>query len=351
MKIKGPGIFRSSLKDLIAIKQGGFLLYPVEGHLESEDYDEQLSYYYQKPNLHDNLVKINNAYSFDIQSNQNHSINQEKKEPLFSNHKPLYIPDDAMFYLDRFSFNKVHLYENALFKHGFIIIRCGFEDKKSIFFKSLINHLGIPLNHNSNNEDCLWHIRYQKIGDVTDLARSHGKKLFPIHTDASFEHNPPRYFALQVQRSDKYNGGQSIMVKFKDILDNLSEEDVTILRNQQIDLKIPPEFLKSNEKTHRGRVFSRNTDKLGHILCRYRQDILLNTNELPSNVTKTLDKLNQLIDVEKSEIIKYHNLNDKEILIVDNARWLHGRTEVNDKDRHLVRIRFQTRYEELMPIF
>lgn len=141
------------------------------------------------------------------------------------------------------------------------------------------------------------------------------------------------------------------MVSLNEIIDNLSDEDISVLRNEKIQFKIPLEFIKTNAKTNSGRILSRGTDKLGNILCRYRQDIIHNQSELPSNVTRALDKLNQLIDVEESKIIKYFNLNDNDIFIVDNTRWLHGRTEVNDKDRHLVRIRFQTKFEELMPIF
>lgn len=162
-------------------------MYPVKGNMESDDYNEKLSHYYQTPSLSNNLVKLEVplAHGFPIPDNI--------KEPLFPNHKPFHIPHDAIFDLDRFSFNNVHIYENALFKYGFVIIRCGFEDPKSVFFKSLINHIGIPVTHNSKNDDCLWDIRYQKVGDETDLARSHGRQLFPMHTDASFEHNPPRF--------------------------------------------------------------------------------------------------------------------------------------------------------------
>lgn len=186
--VKGPGIFRSSTKDLIAIKQGGFLIYPVEGHLESEDFYEKLSNFYQAPNLYNNFK--NHEILFDYK----YLLSNEIKKPIFPNHKPFQIPNNATFHLDKFCFSKVQLYEDALLEHGFVIIQCGFKDGKSTFFKSLINHFGIPQNHNSNNDNFLWHIRDQKVGDDTDLARSHGKKLFPIHTDASFEHNPPRFF-------------------------------------------------------------------------------------------------------------------------------------------------------------
>ena len=122
-------------------------------------------------------------------------LNTDELKPVYVNHKPFEIPEDAFFSLNKFSFNQMNNYEEALLKYGLLLIRTTFKDEGHVFFSSLIKHLGIPLKHVSSDKDFIWHIKAVKdSSNVTKKkARSHTQKLFQMHTDASYDIIPPRY--------------------------------------------------------------------------------------------------------------------------------------------------------------
>lgn len=77
----------------------------------------------------------------------------------------------------------------------------------------------------------------------------------------------------------------------------------------------------------------------------------MNQSALDVKFKAVLDKFESLIDIQKSNLIKYCQLKSNTVVFVDNCRYLHGRTEINDPKRHLRRVRFQTNHEQLLPIF
>ena len=140
------------------------------------------------PNISDSLINK-------IKSNDNTELVSMDSGclPMYPNHEPFQMPAKAIFTLEKFSFCQVEDYEEALIKHGIVVIKPKFKDEEHVFFIMLINHLGIPLSHSSNGSDFIWHIKAKKTTQVKNtLARSHTNKLFDMHTDASFENNPPR---------------------------------------------------------------------------------------------------------------------------------------------------------------
>ena len=122
-------------------------------------------------------------------------------------------------------------------------------------------------------------------------------------------------------------------------MERLTENEVELLRKTKVKIKIPKEFRSSKSKFNciESTILSSNTSP---ILVRYRHDILLENENLSIDYKKALEKFENLIDMEKSDLIKYFNLEDNQILLVDNSRWLHGRTKIFDVDRHFVRVRF-----------
>ena len=160
-----------------------------------------------------------------------------------------------------------------------------------------------------------------------------------------------RFVGLQVINSDRFNGGQSLAIDVNDIVNRLTSDELKILRYGEFEISIPEEFKKPGANSIKGGIFSKNSDCFNNILCRLRQELILNREIMACEQKRVLDKFERLIDLEKSEIIKFYSLNDNDIILMDNTRWLHGRTEINDVHRHLVRIRFQTHYEELLPVF
>ena len=332
-----PGIFRASNKDLISLNQGGFILYPMEGHSSSNDKKERNALESQKPKFPSINFKPIKAI-----------LCSDETKSKFDNFKEFRIPSDAFFNVTKFSFEKINNYETALLKYGFALLQLNFDDSESIFFSALVNQLGTPKAHSSKKDDFLWHI---KPSIENGLARSHSKNVFEMHTDASFEHIPPRYIGMQVIREDKCGGGYSLLLSLNDILNELNEKEIHMLRGASFKFKIPLEFYKGGSKFTYGSILSLKRDKLNHLLCRYRNDLILNRDEIGQEIKNALNKFEKLINLKEAKDIKYHFLKENSIILLDNCRFLHGRTKVNDPNRHLVRMRFQTKYDELLPVF
>jgi alpha-ketoglutarate-dependent taurine dioxygenase len=332
-----PGIFRASNKDLISLNQGGFILYPIEGHSSSNDKKEKNALECQKPKFPS--ISFNPVKPI---------LCLDETKRTFNNFKQFKIPSDAYFNVTKFSFEQITYYEMALLKYGIALLQLNFEDSKSTFFTALVNQLGIPLAHSSKNDDFLWHI---KPSIENGLARSHSQNVFEMHTDASFESTPPRYIGMQVIREDKCGGGYSLLLSLSDIINELNENEINLLSTTMFKFRKPKEFYKCGEQFTYGPILSPKRDKFNHLLCRYRNDIILDRDDIGQESKNALNKFEKLINLKEGKNIEYHFLKENSIILLDNCRYLHGRTKVNDPNRHLTRIRFQTKYDELLPVF
>ncbi len=173
---------------MIALKQGGFLLYPIRGHLQADNIIEKEAVHSLTPNISHSLKAKMKAEPDDELVSMDSGFS-----PIYPNHQSFQMPASAIFTLEKFSFRQLEDYEEALIKHGIVVIKPEFGDEEHIFFKLLVKQLGIPLSHSSDDNDITWHIKARKtIRGEASVARSHTKDLFDMHTDASFENNPPR---------------------------------------------------------------------------------------------------------------------------------------------------------------
>ncbi len=335
----GPGIFRTSLSDLIALSRNGSLIFPVKYNKTETNVLDECGL---------DKLDFNCSQSTFIQPN---SFMNEK--PQFKNHKPFTVPQTSIFHLQKESFKDVPLYESSLIFNGIVVINMDFEDLSSSFMFDLVKQLGIPQSHSSKGNDYLWDIRVVDNSDkIKTNARSHADSEFLMHTDASFETNSniPRFFGLHVLENDKKSGGQSLFIKIDDLLNFFTESEISLLCNQKLEFRIPNEFIKDNSKfSNTGSILS--YDKLNNAICRFRKDIIMNTDKINIKFKNVLDKFESLIDIKTSKLIKYCQIKSNTIILVDNCRFLHGRTEINDCSRFLRRIRFQTKHKQLLGNF
>lgn len=143
--------------------------------------------------------------------------------------------------------------------------------------------------------------------------------------------------------------------RVEDILNELSVDEIECLRHEPVEITIPPEFRRSEStKSIRGTILSPHADSNGHTLIRFRPDLVIDANGESSCLSAALTKLKRLAthlcDSEsRPRHVKCMRLRNNQILFFDNARWLHGRTEIIDRDRHLLRIRFQTKCKAMLP--
>ena len=298
-----PGIFRASKKDLVSLSQVGLIVYPSI-----------------QPDM---LVKISNTPS------------------VFKNHKPFLINQDSFYLVESFSFKDADLYLNSLLKYGFVLLELKFEDIDSNYLMTLLQSLNMhPRSHGNKDRDYVWHIK--PLSTDPTSPRSHSDEIFQMHTDASYGASPPKYFALQCMHSDRLNGGQNLVVKLQDILKELTPCEIDLLTSVDVKIKIPQEFNQKEQKNSPydyiyGSILYR---EFGKIFVRYRHDIIQNLDELSKEYLKAFRKFEKLINLEQSNLINYFRMSDKQILMMDNSQFLHGRTKIFDKERHFVRIRF-----------
>lgn len=178
---------------------------------------------------------------------------------------------------------------------------------------SLVNRWGSLHGHDSAGR-LVWDVRVEPGG----LARSQGMDEFSLHTDASFEDPPPRYVGLLVLRRDALGGGQSQWVSCAEVLQRVSPRcraDLRLVRG----LRVPAEFCKGSQRIQ------------GPLLCgqdfmRYRREV----------VEADVPEFSAALQGERSSL----DLAEGSLLLLDNWRYLHGRSQILDPDRHLLRVRF-----------
>ncbi|KAF2968958.1 hypothetical protein GQX73_g4598 [Xylaria multiplex] len=242
----------------------------------------------------------------------------------------------------------VRTVSNHLASTGILKISLGFPDDKSQYLEKLLVslHQGhghkLPISH-SATRGWFWDIR----PSATDFqtancqARSETMDEFPWHTDCSYEDPTPRYFALQVLQPDRYGGGILSLMNVQGLSEQLSSTTRAALRRPEYKFTTPPEFHKQSGQNHiTGSLFSVDSD--GQPGLRFRGDIITPLN---NEASRALEELKQAITTaatipEITSQLTAKDLPEQSIVLVDNRRWLHSRTDVKDPKRHLRRVRW-----------
>lgn len=238
----------------------------------------------------------------------------------------------------------------ALEAKGIIQLQLEFPDTKSSYLQQLILNLhkeykhGLPITH-SAERGWFWDVRpnpssFQSHGHQ---ARSETMHRFDWHTDCSYEKCPPRYFALQVLQPDRCGGGTLSVLNVDRLLTLLSPFARKWLSTPNYQINVPPEFLKdAGEKYIRGNLLAVKGDggRNGSQL-RLREDITI---PLTEDAKKALEELEGILFSEAAGAetlhLKPESLPEGSIIMMDNRRWLHSRSEVKDPNRHLRRVRW-----------
>ncbi|KAK6519214.1 hypothetical protein TWF281_003050 [Arthrobotrys megalospora] len=238
----------------------------------------------------------------------------------------------------------------SLEEHGVALVRLNFTDPASDYLVSLVKDglhpmhgHGLPVDH-SQKKGWLWDVKpiHGKVHSTEDpLARSETMHVFPWHTDCSFEANPPRHFALHVLHADRNGGGSLSLVRASDIVQELSEETISRLSMPEFVFAVPDEFDKGTSHTLVGALLDMS---YGEPKLRFRRDII---SPLTREAELALEELDKILDDCQSssgrslrKVMKAEDLPDGMVIVVDNAKWLHARSQVNDPDRHLRRVRW-----------
>ncbi|KAF1996083.1 Clavaminate synthase-like protein [Amniculicola lignicola CBS 123094] len=240
---------------------------------------------------------------------------------------------------------------NELERTGALKITLGFHDERSkylqVLLRGLHHHHGhnLPIPHSATVGSWYWDVRpkKEKFGTLDHQARSETMDQFPWHTDCSYEHDPPQYFALQVLQHDRCGGGTLSIMNAQRLIQHLSPETQSALAAKEYRICTPPEFVRNPNMTHIvGSVLSVTPTHKSEPLIRFREDIFT---PLTDQAARALVELkNTLGTKEVREQATLHleagNLPKGSIILVDNRRWLHARNVIRDPERHLRRVRW-----------
>jgi alpha-ketoglutarate-dependent taurine dioxygenase len=232
---------------------------------------------------------------------------------------------------------------------GVLKISLSFPDKDSRYLEQLLRSLHrhhghhLPISH-SATRGWFWDIRPSTTDFQTanHQARSETMEEFPWHTDCSYEDTPPRFFALQVLQPDRYGGGTLSIMSVERLTSLLSSATREALMRPEYRITTPPEFVKHATQRHVvGSVLAAG-EKGRPSVMRFREDILTPLSKRASQALDELKKALPNLDRHQHLTVRLtpEDLPEGTIILVDNRRWLHARTDVKDPERHLRRVRW-----------
>ncbi len=164
------------------------------------------------------------------------------------------------------------------------------------------------------------------------------------HTDSAYRDEPDQFFTLWSIHADEHGGGISGLVDMRTIIGDLSDQDRNCLR-QPYPIRVPTVFSEAvdDDQVEILQVpLLIDTEGKFTVRCSFPNiNLALQAGE--SITTKQQTALDNFKRACNSE---YYQLNFKipsgAILVVNNHELGHSRTKVEDLNRHLIRVRYNS---------
>lgn len=231
---------------------------------------------------------------------------------------------------------------NELITHGYVKVKCENipdEDCDKACLDVIRNVGGVCCPYNDDPDALIWPVKVLELDTLeSQLQASQLDRELVFHTDCSYEHDAPHFVALYVVQCDRTEqGGKFQLVRTKEIVDRLSNETKRLLRNETYKINVPLDFRKGDIDHISGSILL-NGDE--HI--RYRRDIVNKQQLKEETVEKqmAIAELNSMILSDDKLPIFRPVLENNMMVMFNNARFVHGRTKIEDIERYLLRIRF-----------
>ena len=206
--------------------------------------------------------------------------------------------------------------------------------------------MGYPTPTDHKEQRLLWDVKPRTNLPAGYVATFSEKAVSAeLHTDSSFYDRPEQMFFLYVVRSAKCGGGGSLMLNARQIRQRLIDKPdgayvVWLLSQPIFPFQTPAAFSKAGQlnaaEVHIASIFGAQT------FFRFRYDMLLKgLNARPElKTSESKYALKVLLDVIEREVDVVHRwCDDDSLIIADNHVNLHGRTNFQDTERHLIRVR------------
>ena len=230
------------------------------------------------------------------------------------------------------------LYQYILNSYGIMIINLNYPEKTGDTLVKVVNSIGGELHEHNDQGITLWDVKPVQNNNSEHVARSHQLNEFVLHTDCSYEKNIPDFIALYVVNHDKFGGGKNLLVDGLTLIQHLSQKSLTILQQEDVKIIIPMEFQKG-VKYIQAKIIDENFN------IRYRRSIIDQT-DLSKDMQTALDEFDKLCHLPI--INRGFELKTGQLILLNNRRFLHARTEIKDKNRHLIRARFFTKFNKFI---
>jgi alpha-ketoglutarate-dependent taurine dioxygenase len=212
--------------------------------------------------------------------------------------------------------------------------------KRQVLF-ALANLIGEPTGTDPQKRRVLWDVKPRPVppGHFATFSEHDGEAQF--HTDTQYYPNPERFFFLYAAQAARCGGGTSYFADATDVISRMTRtaggcRAFATLSNVPVPFRIPSAFAHGKEPEYTWAPIIAAVP-----LIRFREDTLLKCEacfpDVPWSEIKTaLGCFNEAAaDAATSPAV----LPDDSIVFVNNHEALHARTEFQDQDRHLIRVR------------
>lgn len=203
---------------------------------------------------------------------------------------------------------------------------------------ALTSTIGEPTDHCADKR-VMWPVTSRKkIGAQTTFSETSGEA--PLHTDSAFSPHPERYNALYVVRQSRCGGGQTVIVNgprfLADFAKTLQGRDcIRFMREMEYPFRVPDAFF-IGERFITAKILADEP------LIRFRYDCLERGFDLCPKLATRDHRFYCGIFRDAIETHASRNtflMADGDLIVYDNTRLLHGRTDFCDPLRHLIRVR------------
>ncbi|MBB4264478.1 TauD/TfdA family dioxygenase [Roseospira visakhapatnamensis] len=212
---------------------------------------------------------------------------------------------------------------------------------RDVLLLALLDKVGLITVHDDDSK-VLWEVKSRDglQGGPRKLTFSEKVGRCPLHSDSAFAYDPEKYLCLYVVKESGDGGGESVVVSMADAIEELRDEQdgetcLRLLRDTIFPFRTPPAFSKRT-KTLTAPILS------GSSTVRYRYDCIEDGfTDIPE--LDTDDRrwaVSYFSDFVENRASKHTFLAMRDqLLVVDNRRSLHARTDFRDAGRALIRAR------------
>jgi len=208
---------------------------------------------------------------------------------------------------------------------------------------AMTSAIGEPTDHCADKR-VMWPVRSRPVAPGHQATFSESLGEAPLHTDSAFTRYPERYNALYVVRQSRCGGGHTAIVNGAAFLRDLAKtpqgaDCIRFLRETDYAFRVPDAFF-TGQRLITGRILGEEP------MIRFRHDCIERGFELCPDLATQHHRFYYTLfrnAVEAHSSRTEFLMADGEMIVFDNTRLLHGRTDFQDPLRHLVRVRMHER--------